>query len=324
MRSVLGEMCYAGFRDLARAMRSSQGMKRWKEIWRIRKQYDSIYNILTFAAVLCAGILLGAYIFRDGDGYDINIWTEALGVAAGAGVTVFVLDSLNERRNREREEQELKRRLIREAGSRSSLVTKNAVSVIREKEWIANDDGILKGANLRKADFRGEVDLSGANLQGTDFENALLIEVNLSMADVRGANLGHAHLELSNLFKADLRGANLMHANLGSARLIRANLQGAYLLNAKISGPFFGVRRLPDINNAGGSAVEFPPTILPDGTEYTPGISLDRYTNGDDDEFGQTLAKINKFRRKMGLYTLGNDTQQADCSLTNLDQQSHY
>lgn len=237
------------------------------------------------------------------DDLHLNLATEFLGVIASTGVTLFVLDKLNERRDRTRAEDELKRRLVREAGSRSSVVTKNAILQIREHQWLEGDDGILMGADLYKADFRGDVDLSDANLQGANLECALLIDADLSGADLLGANLFFAHLEMTKLRGTDLRGANLMHAHLSSAQVIGAKLQGAYLLNATIKGPFFGVRKLPKVLNV--PVINFPPTILPDGTEYEQGMSLERFTCDKHEEFPQTLNDINKIRMRMGLYVVG-------------------
>ena len=274
-----------------------------------------------FFVYVCIACLLG--ILGIADTGITSFWralfTVTFEILVGAGVTIFFIDRLNDHRATE----SLKKRLVREAGSRSHDVAISAVEWMEREGWLRGEDGLLRGANLERANFRGGVNLRGANLQGANLQYTVLVSADLSYTDLRGANLIYARLDNTNLFGADLRGANLMYASLDSAQVIGAKLQGAYLLNAKISGPFFGPRQLPDIPIAGVSATQLPPTILPDGTEYDSGMSLEKFTNGKHHDFGQTLAKINEIRRSMGLYTLGNDTQQADCSLTNLDQQSH-
>lgn len=257
-------------------------------------------------------ILLAAFYhclrIRAEDGIDdlhLNLSTEFLGVVASTGITLFFLDKLNERRDRTRAEEELKRRLVREAGSRSSVVTRNAIVQIRENHWLEGDDGILKGADLYKADFRGEVDLSDANLQGANLQEAVLTSAILNGSNLQAANLFMAHLSLSMLIQTDLRGSDLMEASLRAVWVVGSKLQGAYLLNTKITGPFFGLRELPPVFNTSGKTVEYPPTILPDGKEYEQGMSLERFTCDTHEEFPQTLKDINEIRKCMGLFIVG-------------------
>jgi hypothetical protein len=82
--------------------------------------------------------------------------------------------------------------------------------------------------------------LEGAELQGADLENALLIDSNLIAADLRnavlkGARLENANLSAADLSDADLSGAALVHADLTGVRLDGADLTDARLDSADLS-----------------------------------------------------------------------------------------
>ena len=86
---------------------------------------------------------------------------------------------------------------------------------------------------------------------------------NLQEADLRGANLQEAILWLANLQEANLRVANLQEANLWGTNLWGANLQGADL----------------------GGATFDENTMLPDGTKWTPGTDMARFTDSGHPDF---------------------------------------
>jgi uncharacterized protein YjbI with pentapeptide repeats len=85
---------------------------------------------------------------------------------------------------------------------------------------------VLRGVDLRQADFRAalmrNIDLSGANLQDTRFDQANLRWAILSNADLRRANFTGANLQ-----EVDLRAANLAQAVFNKADLSGADLTGA-------------------------------------------------------------------------------------------------
>lgn len=81
------------------------------------------------------------------------------------------------------------------------------------REWIES-----RGKSGKK------VDLTSADLEGTE-----LISVNLRFADLRDANL-----RATDLLLADLRDASLVRANLQDACLVGANLEGANLEGASL------------------------------------------------------------------------------------------
>ena len=76
--------------------------------------------------------------------------------------------------------------------------------------------------------WRGDKDLSGANLRGANLRGA-----DLSDADLSGANLREATLR-----GANLRGAVLKRAKLGLSNLEGADLSGANLTGADLSGAY--------------------------------------------------------------------------------------
>ena len=82
----------------------------------------------------------------------------------------------------------------------------------------------------------GEIDLTGANMQGfhlagLDFSNAKMQE-----AKLQGAYLWRAKLKGTNLWGGKLQGANLSGAQLQGAYLMEAKLQAAHLGGAKLQG----------------------------------------------------------------------------------------
>lgn len=104
---------------------------------------------------------------------------------------------------------------------------------------------ILNSTDLKRVNFFA-VDLSGANLRGSDLSGASLNRANLVRADLSGAilsdadlsgtNLGEAHLNEALLLGADLSGARLFGTNLSDANLSDAYLSGTDLNRANLSG----------------------------------------------------------------------------------------
>ena len=104
---------------------------------------------------------------------------------------------------------------------------------------VANDQSLLRGANLRDADLRyanlRDAYLSDANLRDADLSDANLSGANLRYANLRDADLSDANLRDANLPYADLRGADLRYADLSGANLRDANLRYADLRDADLS-----------------------------------------------------------------------------------------
>jgi hypothetical protein len=93
----------------------------------------------------------------------------------------------------------------------------------------------LSGADLSRAILNGS-ELGGANLSGANLDDASLNDAKLS-----GAHLIYASLIHANLGRAFLRAADLTEANLGATRLIGADLSlanvcGTNLIDASLNG----------------------------------------------------------------------------------------
>lgn len=216
-------------------------MTRQKEIREIHKRRHKLfYKWLGILVVIPASIFLtsaiffniGAMFFDDGvhGDYRLNFITEAMGVAASIVITSFIID----RRNAHRERENLKRRLVQDAGIPSNDIAISAVARLRYEGWLKGDDGLLREANLSGVNWEN-MDLNGANLQGVKLENANLKNASLIEAKLQGAKLSNVNLENANLNGAKLQKAGklqkaeLFVVNLEKAILHRANLQGAEL-----------------------------------------------------------------------------------------------
>lgn len=147
------------------------------------------------------------------------------------------------------------------------------------------EEEATKGARqvYQAADMRG-ASLKGASLQRAHLAGANLDDVNLTDSDLRGAHLRKASLRGAKLERADLSGANLGMADLRFACLEHANLFRVNLCRANLLGARLAGARLENVDLAGA--------ILPDGTFFSYGISLSRYTDPTNPEFASTLAKV--------------------------------
>jgi uncharacterized protein YjbI with pentapeptide repeats len=251
-------------------------IQRDSEIKQIQQEYSWFYPLLMGGLLVIVGIVIGASVFGSDDSvfegnmlaYSTNLWTEAISI----GITVFILDQINRRRDqlaaeaKEHEqkaeaEKSEKQRLIVQLRSTDNATALTTLEQLKEKGWAF--DGTLNGANLRQAnlqdaklwfaDLQGakllEANLQGANLwranlQGSDLrvanlQGAKLLEANLQGADLTGTNLQGADLTGTNLQGADLKGTNLqgadlLEANLEGADLTGTNLQGAVLYNVNL------------------------------------------------------------------------------------------
>lgn len=256
--------------------------------WRSKpyKHQKAFNNLLLAGITIMILSLVGLHLFGNGaafpglseeerggllPGYLTNLFTEGLSIAITVGIIEYI-----RRRNAENE---LKKRLIRQAGSVNHQIAINAIEELRENQWLTTDDpeqllvganmfkaklmdallvkANLEGANLFNANLSGawlfNANLSGAHLQGVNLEGAILGEANLSEAYLLNANLSGAYLEVANLSgarlqEANLSGAALSLANLSGAWLERANLSEAWLEGANLSGAW-----LVDTNLSGTS-----------------------------------------------------------------------
>ena len=138
--------------------------ERWTEIAIIWKDNRWLYSLM--------GILLGILFTPaieqiTGDLNDLigNLVPEAVGIV----FTVLILNRFAENRTTE----QLKRRLVREAGSQSNETAKAAVDWMRAEGWLDKPNSLLKGANL------GSAKLSGASFVKCNLEGVTLFDANL-------------------------------------------------------------------------------------------------------------------------------------------------
>ena len=220
-------------------------MSRWEEIRQIHKTHRFFYEILGGAVVLVISVLIGAGVFgRENVDYRMNLFTEGMGIVA----TVFMIN----RWYAYREQESLKRRLIREAGSRSHDIAISAVEWMEREGWLRGEDGLLKGANLREARLEG-ARMDGANLEGANLERADLRGAKLNRAILNGANLVFAKAEgavmnEARLEHASLNSAVLDDAYLECAQLEYATLSHAKLRSAKLDYANFGFARMLNVD----------------------------------------------------------------------------
>lgn len=270
-----------------------------REVTRIREEYHGFYPILMIIIAVIIGISLGAWLFAGdtpiltGDllHYVSNLWTEALSI----GLTVIILDQVNQWRDRQRHKRDLRENLINEARSSNNTVATHAIKQLRDRDWLAGDEGVLQGANLESANLQGadfadanlqKAELSYANLQTTRLTFANLQETHLHETNLQQANLGYAelqkaqlykanlqqadligsHMENANLMQADLRHADLEYANLQSAIIAYANLENASLEKSNLDG---AVLVNAHLKNADFSGTLFSTTTALPDAEYT-------------------------------------------------------
>jgi hypothetical protein len=265
-------------------------MTRQDEIQRIWKDYQGLY--------VAVGVLLGLLLFpfleliiNDLSQLLIGLVPEAIGI----GFTVFFLDKIYQ----QRETEQLKKRLIREAGGQSNETAKSAVDLMRYEGWLTGEGGLLEGADLRDANLKSAdlrdahlegVKLFQANLEGANLERAKLTGAVLFQANLEGAKLRFVKLEGAVLFQANLEGVNLIFANLKGADLRDAhlegvNLRGAYLKGANLRGAYLKGANLFEahLESANFSST----TTLPDSKEWTEETDMTRFTDQNHPDYWQ-------------------------------------
>ncbi|MCY3716874.1 MAG: pentapeptide repeat-containing protein [Chloroflexi bacterium] len=211
-------------------------MGRHEEIRNTYVEYRWFYKLLGGVSLLITGVLLGILIgearFQDYlPEFHLNVWTEALGVFASAGFTVFIIDQLYDRRNR----RELKRKLVRSVRSPSHDVAINAISELDHYGWLTGDSAALRGADLMEAKLDG-ARLNGVNLAEAILERAELNKTKLIKASLQGAILTSAKLHNSKLNEADLRNAKCHGVEMPNVRLGGACLEGTDLSYSCLEG----------------------------------------------------------------------------------------
>jgi uncharacterized protein YjbI with pentapeptide repeats len=101
-----------------------------------------------------------------------------------------------------------------------------------------------------------------------------LFKADLEGADFEGENLQGAHLSAANL-----RGANLRNADLRGAALIDTDFRGADLTGADLRGAvLYQTQDVPSGVYLGTAAIFGEDTILPDGSHWSLGTDMSRFT----------------------------------------------
>lgn len=226
------------------------------DMWRtFKKQFQE--KPITYGTILVLfGFFIGAILFHHqpdwGDtnnnlfGYLTNFGTELLGVV----FTIFVVDRLQERRNRD----QLSRELIADVKYGTNVDAVRAINRMRLYDdeygtnWLRGDTSLLSNTDLSSAK------LEGANLTGANLSGANLRKANLRNAKLTRANLRNASLINTNLESAHLIATNLEDAVLGWAVLNQAILAGANLKNASLGNTDLSYAVLPDAQYLGNEA----------------------------------------------------------------------
>ena len=201
----------------------------------------------------------------DWEGLALNFGTEMAGAVVTYLLLELVIGGMEEREAKKEEREAKKVNLVAQLGSRAQDVAIAASEELARLGWLY--DGSLQGAALAMANLQ-RANLDEANLQGASLSGAKLQGAHLARANLQGAVLLGAKLQGARLSGAKLQGAYLSWVNLQRAYLVQANLQGAFLLQANLQG------------------VEFDKdTILPDGTKWTPGTDIARFTDPKNSDF---------------------------------------
>lgn len=144
-----------------------------------------------------------------------NIIPELLSIA----ITVFIIDTLY----RKRSDDELKKVLIKQLGSKNNAVASEALKELDARGWL--NDGTLNGAFLISANLDGN-SISGADMIGVNLSFASLIDTSWFETDLEGAFLDHANLQDATLSMHAV-GPHFAEANLKDASLSNANLRNS-------------------------------------------------------------------------------------------------
>jgi len=238
------------------------------EIRTIHRRFAEFYKIAGGILLVLIGVWIGAFMF--GDGYSTNVYTEMLSIF----VTILVIDRLNEWRGT----QQLKRRLIREAGSRDNSTALNAIDWLRSEDWLTLyvDNPLLIQQKLSRAN------LDNAYLYQANLEDANLYKANLSYADLSKANmkdtfLHRATLDNTSLFDTDFRQAVLWNASLRGAK---------YIETARFDEQTALPDAMPRKDENGRNVMNDAGRFVFD-KYWTPDIDMTRYTNPEHPDFWQ-------------------------------------
>lgn len=244
------------------------------------RQQRVIFPLILGILIVLIVVWLGANLFQAESGYWTNLFTEGISI----GITVLILDRLNEFRA----EQQLKRRLIREAGSQSNETAKAAIDWMWHEGWLDGDESLLIGSNLSRANLSDAIlrhanlsqarmpngnmvraNLDGANLAGADMNHGKFTQATLRSTCLKGANLQYADMNQTTMIQVDLSECDLWQAELNKANLFEAKLEKAVLRMAQLENSHLDSANLAEaslvgakLNNAGLANSDMQRTLL--------------------------------------------------------------
>lgn len=121
-------------------------------------------------------------------------------------------------------------------GQKTPCMNEYELRVIYSREKFVKDSAGIEAEQQktfsRNAIFRGEKNLSGADLRGMDLQGIDLSGANLQSAQLESVDFRNANLSGANLTGANLRSAYCKNVNFSKADLTGADLQGAFFQNA--------------------------------------------------------------------------------------------
>jgi len=218
------------------------------ERWReqVRPVQRDHLRLYQILGAIAAFVVIVVIAYRATPGSNDDFILNAVTEALGVLGTVLIIGSFNAWIN----DRQYKADLILQMGSPDNAFAREAARKLRAKGWL--QDGALQDADLRGAN------LHQSSLQRADLRRVHLRGANLTLADFAHADLSHAELRYANLDAASLSGTKLYGADLTLASIRRIYLSGAKFNEE---------------------------TILPDGTPWTPGTDMTRFTNPDHPNF---------------------------------------
>ena len=204
---------------------------RWNEIIELWQSNQSLY----FFAGFVLGIVTISFVSLAIRDVNLMLQNIAPEVIVGLGLGSFLNNRIESQRETSRRKREMQERLIRDVGSAVPVTALNAIREMRSQGWLSGENGLLQGADLRRAN------LSEANLTNANLSDAILTDANLASAKIMNANLSGTYLSDANLQGVDLsnsnlQGAYLANSNLMYARLMEVDLTAANLENATLIG----------------------------------------------------------------------------------------
>lgn len=213
----------------------------------------TVQNIITIGILIVFALMMSIVSVAFNTGGFTSTWASGFlqnfaTELLGAALTFVFIDLIVKLRVE-------KQRLIRELRSNWPEVARRAAEEIYEEDY--HTDGTLRNQQLTRA-----------YLSEADFEDADLMGARLQRADMRRINLRYANLRNTQLIRADLKNADLQFANFANANLRGVRLEGALMQGAKLQGAEFSEN-----------------TMLPDGTYWSEGTDISRFTDPNHHDY---------------------------------------